>query len=178
MSYEDTYGDDPATLYDAENPDPMWSNNNYDDSSTIASSVSTKDKRKRFNGGDAKSQDKGLFSVKRIVNNRPVKLEYYHTRFNPGAAIRNAVTGIYEPKYRVGSMNEKLFFKVTVTIGEGDRREPDILFYDSPEQYEKHFMCVVSESIKQNWNDNMMKIRIEQIAKEDGLSDRQNTEVR
>jgi len=77
------------------------------------------------------------------------KVAYFHTSTNPGSTIRNAVTGIYESGYLVGSVNEDLFFKVAFTTN----ATKQVLFYDSPEQYERHFgttnVCRVKWSARQ-----------------------------
>jgi hypothetical protein len=69
---------------------------------------------------------------------------------NISGIIRNAVTGT---KYniKVGSKDEALLFKVTNATGFNKRKEPLILYYDSPEQYEKHYFIHVSDEIKQKW---------------------------
>lgn len=69
------------------------------------------------------------------VYGKQFPVAYFHTSTNPGSTIRNAVTGIYESGYLVGSVNEDLFFKVAFTLGASKH----VLFYDSPEQYERHF---------------------------------------
>ena len=68
----------------------------------------------------------------------------------PGAKIRNAVTGIYE-SYYVGKKDEDLYFKVMNTTAKDANSESHLLFYDSPEQYEKHFQSELSDALKQNW---------------------------
>ena len=67
-----------------------------------------------------------------------------------GTKIRNAVTGTYY-NILVGSANEELFFKVTDVTGYKGRKDPLILYYDSPEQYENHHFTTVSPEIKQKW---------------------------
>ena len=67
-----------------------------------------------------------------------------------GSRIRNAVTGERYP-HLVGSKNEDLYFKVIDSTGRSGRRNPIILFYDTPEQYENHQLTKVSTEVKQNW---------------------------
>jgi hypothetical protein len=67
-----------------------------------------------------------------------------------GTPIRNAVTGI-RTNFIVGSKDEDLFFKVNKTTGNNQRKEPLILYYDSPEQYEKHHLTSVQNVIKKKW---------------------------
>jgi hypothetical protein len=68
-----------------------------------------------------------------------------------GSKIRNAVTGQRTP-YIVGSEDEDLFFKVIDTSGINGRKEPLILFYDSPEQYENHLFLTINQKSKEQWN--------------------------
>jgi hypothetical protein len=67
-----------------------------------------------------------------------------------GSFIVNAETG-YTSRCRVGSLDEKLFYSVHVSTGEGRNRQPISLYYDSPEQYESHYMTIVEPNIKQQW---------------------------
>ena len=73
------------------------------------------------------------------------------TSGDAGTYIRNAETG-NNYKYKVGSKEEGLFFKVALGTGELNTRNcSNVLFYDSPEQYEKHLMDEISQEIKDNW---------------------------
>ena len=84
------------------------------------------------------------------------KLEYFSTVSSPGTPIRNAITGVREYNLKVGNIvAESQFFKVhyagngiTSVIG------PDTLFYDNPEQYERHMNCSVKPAIKEKWEKN------------------------
>jgi len=81
-----------------------------------------------------------------------------------GHSIRNAVTGVLERGDCVGSWREDYYFKVNLATGEAGKRS-SILFYDSPEQYEKHMMCEVSQQIKEKWREKFRsaKKRIESV---------------
>ncbi len=67
-----------------------------------------------------------------------------------GTFIRNAVTGA---RYNiiVGSADEDILFKVNEATGRNGRREPLMLYYDTPEQFENHHFTTVSPDIKQKW---------------------------
>ena len=67
-----------------------------------------------------------------------------------GSRIVNAVTG---NKYniKVGSAKENLLFKVIDATGFNGRKEPLMLYYDSPEQYEQHYFTTISPDTKQQW---------------------------
>lgn len=68
-----------------------------------------------------------------------------------GTRIRNAVTGAYY-SFIVGSADEDLFFKVTDSTGRNGRKDPLMLYYDSPEQYENHHFTSVPLELKQKWS--------------------------
>lgn len=74
-----------------------------------------------------------------------------YTSSDSGTNIRNAETGNYY-KYKVGSKEEDLFFKVALSSGEINASNgSNILFYDTPEQCEKHLMSELSDDIKERW---------------------------
>ena len=75
-----------------------------------------------------------------------------------GSRIRNAVTGQRYP-YLVGSINEDLFFKVSEATGRNGRKHTLTLFYDSPEQYENHHFTILSQDIKNRWQEKNMDAR-------------------
>ena len=68
-----------------------------------------------------------------------------------GSNIRNAVTGEIRINFLVGSVNEDLFFKVSDAYGRNGRREPLMLFYDSPEHYERHQYLELDGLTKKRW---------------------------
>ncbi len=73
-----------------------------------------------------------------------------------GSLIRNAVSGlIYD--IRVGSLHEDMLFKVCKTTSK--TREPLVLFYDSPEEYEKHYFTNVSDDLKKKWVERASYVR-------------------
>lgn len=91
-----------------------------------------------------------------LVNRKNVAVEFFVTRFIPGTLIRNAISGIRESKMYVGKNCEELYFKVGLSLpGMGSDRY-GCLFYNSPEEYERHFHTTVAQSIKEKWlNRNM-----------------------
>jgi hypothetical protein len=76
--------------------------------------------------------------------------QFYATRYMPGARIRNAATSLYE-KHRCGSIYENLYFKVSHATGEFGNKDPLVLFYDSPEQYERHWNVRIPQDSKDTW---------------------------
>lgn len=75
-----------------------------------------------------------------------------------GTLIRNAVTGV---RYNiiVGSADEVSLFKVVDSTARNGRKEPVMLYYDSPEQYENHHFTTVNQNIKNKWHDRQVSIR-------------------
>jgi hypothetical protein len=74
-----------------------------------------------------------------------------YTSGDSGMRIRNAETGQYY-KFKVGSKDEDLFFKIALASGElKTTNGSNVLFYDSPEQYEKHLMTEVDQEMKDMW---------------------------
>jgi hypothetical protein len=112
-----------------------------------------------------KMADKGYYVVKRknpaSSYTEIVDVGFYVTPYTPGVTIRNALTGIYQ-NYKVGRREEDLFYKVVMATGEGRdgklSQEPNQLFYDYPEQYERHWGASVSEETKSAWYEKMRKM--------------------
>ena len=102
-----------------------------------------------------KTLDKGYGFVYRLklgVNGKfkNMKIDCYASG-DSGTYIRNAETGNYY-KYKVGSKDEELFFKVALSTGDFNTKiGSNILFYDSPEQYESHLVDELSQQVKDLW---------------------------
>lgn len=75
-----------------------------------------------------------------------------------GSKIRNAVNGHIMP-FTVGSKDEDLFFTVTDVTGRYGRKEPLLLFYETPEQYENHQFTILSTEIKNRWYEKYLEAR-------------------
>lgn len=103
------------------------------------------------------SSSKNFRLVNRKVSRRKkIQLGYFTTSFVPDSKIVNAITGIRyrdedpKVKYLVGSMEEDLLFKVSISNGENGQ-DPVLLFYDSPEQFEKHQYTSLKQTTKETW---------------------------
>jgi hypothetical protein len=97
-------------------------------------------------------KNKGYYE-KNVYNphkRKNVRISYYDSGSNPSSNIRNAITG-RRYNVKVGSHNEDLFFKVTMALG--DDSDPLSLFYDSPEEFERHFFYKVGIEAKTRWLD-------------------------
>jgi len=98
-----------------------------------------------------KKMDRGYKKIIRKINKiwvdgkyyKNINIELYFTLEN--GYIRNAITGI-RCSSKVGSKEESEYFKVKMGSG--------ILFYESPEQFEKHQYCILSTGNKEKWYKN------------------------
>jgi len=159
MSYDDNMDPNLLDEYDFEPVDEM----NYSEVSSKEASIPVNNsnsqnrlrQKKIFN--DAKNADKGYCKITRKIKNRTIQIEYYHTNKNTGATIRNAMTGIYESNNRVGKPDEDLFFKVVMCTGGSTTHT---LFCDSPEQFERQFMCEISRPVKEKWFEKSHQARV------------------
>jgi hypothetical protein len=95
------------------------------------------------------STKKGFYSLKRKVNNNKVNVDVYASG-GLGTNIRNAISGEYYHGYKIGTKKEDLFYKTSVsTIETGN--EAVVLFFENPEQYERHFYTQVDAADKERW---------------------------
>lgn len=108
-----------------------------------------------------KKMDRGYNQLKRKYVNyegltKTKKIDVYTSgmfgksdRF--GSFIRDAESGSYY-KNKVGSLDEDLFFKVSISTGEINTTNGiNNAFYMSPQHYMKHFMCELSQDVITNW---------------------------
>jgi hypothetical protein len=80
-----------------------------------------------------------------------VAVHVYETNTTPQHRIRDAVTGVYWSKAKVGTLAEDQFFKVCWATGHKGRQSPIVLFFHSPEEFERHMLCEVSNDVKLMW---------------------------
>jgi hypothetical protein len=100
------------------------------------------------------NRDPGYHKIK--IDNRKTPVKIYDTTCAVGATIRNAISGIRMSGHKVGTKDEDLYFKVVDTSHphtENGKHVPYFLYFESPEQWEKHFSTVCSESIKEQWRE-------------------------
>ena len=97
--------------------------------------------------------------VIRSVYGQERKIPFFETSTTPYMYIRDAVTGAQCAPYRVGTLDEELFFSVILSTGELGQRGPFVLFYDNPEQYEKHMATKVSKETKHAWFQKVLAAR-------------------
>ena len=158
--------DNEPSLYDEE--ESKFQDYNYDDdfqqvqraynNSDDGSSVSTYKKQQRRMLKQLNSVDTDHRIVTLTINNKKKDIEIYSCNDYPGTFIKDAVTGSKVKPYRVGSLDEHLFFKVKMAIN-GMKSNSDIFFFDSPEQYERHLHTTVSQTIKEKWTNKFVEIK-------------------
>lgn len=113
---------------------------------------------------------------KKSVHDRASPVRFFTTRHTPGSRIRNAITGNIEHA-RVGSYEEHQYFKVGLSTGElGPDAYGTHLYYDTPDQYERHFGFRLSPEVVAKWYDNFAQAQIQ--AQSLAQSQVQNTIVR
>jgi len=142
MEYDDRYN--PANL------------NDYDDNNKSQN----KNQKQRDTLKKIQSLNKGYHTFEKVVDYngiiKNVEIGMYGSG-GPGSPIRNAETGEYY-KYKVGTMDEDLFFKTMISTGPGNLT----LFYDSPSQYERHQYVTLDDVIKTRW-ENKRQFRLNVI---------------
>lgn len=79
-----------------------------------------------------------------------IHVSVYETSSTPDRRIRNAITGLYTP-YRVGTYAENMYFKVSWAMGTDGRKDPVNLFFETPAEFEKHFLETLSDDVKRGW---------------------------
>lgn len=114
-----------------------------------------------------------MFTINRKNKGKNKKINIFNTSTMINTPIVNAVTGFVFTNdnmmsYRVGSMDELLFFKVRFLSGECG--VPAItLFYDTPEQYENQMNVTLSQTNKSSYvekrNEYVSKMRIKELQK-------------
>ena len=113
--------------------------------SSHESSLSLKTKQKN----KSKKADRGYEKKVKIIKDKKIVIDTYHTSDVTGAPIRHAATGYIMSDILVGSIGERLYFKVRDLTS----KEPRSLFYDSPEEYERHMFASLSTDIKHLWTE-------------------------
>jgi len=153
MYYDDPY--DPNLPNDYDEPVEYADDNQSIDSGK--STIDTRENLMRKLNKEQKMLDKGYAIAKLSIYSSPVEVPYYHSSYCPGSTIRNAITGIYQTPHCVGKPNQDLYFKVVRPMPSpvGSHQ----LFYDSPEQFEGHFRCTVTDQVRQKWNERVSAAR-------------------
>ena len=130
-----------------------WSQSDYYDDDDYYDNISVTSNKVSYKKlmEEMKKADRGYNKINRTVNNKKYKIEVYSTNNTPGTLIRDAITGYRNKFDKVGSLNEYQYFKVRWATGELNNYS-STLFFDSPEQYEKHMKTEVSSQLKEEWS--------------------------
>jgi hypothetical protein len=144
-------------------PDDASIDNEYvcdDDSDETSSGVDTLMNERRRINREYKKLDKGYYCINYIRKGKNYKIESYSTPVLTNGFIRHATSGAYL-EHRVGSKFEDLYFIVTDSTAPycKDHLEPRKLYYNNPEEFERHRLTLVSQPIKETWNDKFIKAR-------------------
>jgi hypothetical protein len=183
MSYDDPF--DPTLPNDYDDDDyimreevaamgDQYARDLDEESFAMTSSIGSMTKKQRKLYEDSKKLDKGYGKIYIQVNHKRVPVEYYFTNDNPGSTIRNAVTGIYETGNRFGRKEEDFFFKTSVTSGSNVR----FLFYDGPDEFERHFFCTLSDEIKAKWETKAFNARTQRALESELTMEKGNVIIR
>ena len=140
----------------------------YSDDITIdeTSTIDTDTRHYLKNYERAKRENNDFYSYKRPVITEDgeyalEKVEIYSTPLLTNSHIRNAVSGTFS-RHRIGSKYDDLYFKMMDVTGKGRTKDnylPRKLYYDDPEQCERHLGITISQEIKNNWIEKRMKVR-------------------
>ena len=177
MYYDDPYDPNLPNDYDDDFGESTY--NQVDSNSISDDDDDTMDsqKRRKKKFEDLKNIDKGYVKTRIQVGYSKIPVEYYKTANVQGTRIRNAVTGIYE-NFRVGRKDEDLFFKVSSTIAKDLVSDAHLLFYDSPEQFERHFHCELKDDLKQKWHLKSSTARDRLVQESNARSEREQVVIR
>jgi hypothetical protein len=94
--------------------------------------------------------DKLYFELKRRAEKGVTKKVKCYGSGVQGTRIRHAVSGKYFQE-RVGSLGEDKYFSVIVATGESKTGSPILLFYETPDEYERHFFLRLDDDSKKQW---------------------------
>jgi len=126
--------------------------------------ITSKRKQSKKEIDEMKKVDKGYHKIETPHGHKKLEIEMYSTPTTPGKPIRDAVTGYRYTKHLVGSLDEDLYFKTIVATGQLGK-DGNLLFYNSPEEFERHMKVTVSPEIKQKWSDKCLAARLRTFEK-------------
>lgn len=116
---------------------------------------------------DSKSSksDVCVNSRKHVITRRDGKKKIFVTFFETNYGndfVINAKTNQPYPQVRYGSRHEDGLFSVVYATGETGQT-PAILFYDSPQEYERHFNLKLKNETKQRWNKKQLQYKLSML---------------
>jgi hypothetical protein len=107
---------------------------------------------------EKENEENGYYILKRKKEGVIKKIGCYGSG-SQGTSIRNAITGERIFSHKVGSRMEDLYFKVTISLGISEKG-PVTLFFENPEQFERHLFEEVKEEEKKKW-----RLRVKSLVK-------------
>ena len=110
----------------------------------VCSPVHEKKKRKNTLT-EMKSASKNNYCT---VMSYGTKISYYKASTTSGRPIVHAITGDFLPG-KIGSFEENKYYKVKMSCFGSEQN--GTLYYLSPEEYERHQNCIVSDESKNIW---------------------------
>lgn len=108
-------------------------------------------------------------SKRHIIKGKNKKNVVIFSSGSSGSKIRNAMSGAYTNDI-VGSAVEDLYYRVSYAVGSENKK----LYYDSPEQYEKHFGCDIDKDVsngselKKQWAERARAAEVRRVSKSSG----------
>jgi len=144
--------DDNEVNSECQEYQPFYTKDDYTlaSESSIVSESSPARKKQRSVMDAYLLNNKTYHKMRRGGGSPDEKVGVYSTNTTPGTLIKDAVTGGTSDICRVGTIYEDLFFKVGFATGEFGS-EPKTMFFDCPEQYERHLNETVSQPTKDKW---------------------------
>lgn len=132
----------------------------YDeDDGSISLDSHVKDQRKRAE--IVKMLDKDYYKIYKNVDGLMTKIEAYSTPVLTNSRIRDAVTGS-RMEHRSGSRYQDLYFIMADSTGNcrtDKNTDPRKLFFQNPEQCERHMRISIPANAKEAWQDKYLAAR-------------------
>ena len=148
-----------------------------DDNSSTSYTMESSSVETELTGGVCKKGKRGepkiksgVYTIRRRdkTDGRMKNIQLFNTADYQNTTMVNAVTGIpYNDegenwrKFKMGSEHEDSIFKVKFLTRENNIPGL-VLCYDSPEQYERHTFCTISQKIKDDWENKNLYYRVAQ----------------
>lgn len=147
--YQEEYLPDDASLQD-----DYVSDVSSDETSSEVDTVINE--RRRINR-EYKRMDKHYYCMYEIHRGKKCKIESYSSPVVSGGYIRHATSGV-PMDHRCGTKYDDLYFTVVDTTAPYDKEylEPRKLYYNTPEEFERHRLVTLPQETKQAWHEKNM----------------------
>lgn len=91
--------------------------------------------------------------------------DYYYNN-ERGQTILNAITGSPYHNFKIGTNDEKLFWRVIIPVTTDTMTSAAKLFYESPEDYEQHRNVELPWNTKREWHEKQQKLSVNEMINE------------